>query len=72
MIEYKCDICGEPIPPTKVMICTGYCSRHNGFQGVLSQKRHVCESCVTVGENLDFEQIIIDAWRKAAREKQAK
>ena len=68
---YKCDICGKVIETGDTLAQYGSKSQgaHNGIFGSIAQNKDICGRCMTVGETLDFEKIVMREWRLAAEGK---
>lgn len=66
MRTYHCDICGEPFDP-KASGCN-LADRPvpvPGVFGVACSGEDVCPQCMRIGSGVDFNRVLIDAWRKA-------
>ena len=67
---YRCDICGKEIDKKDNLAEYGSERKYansGSFGWVLSNK-DICGKCISAGKKMDFEKVILDAWRNAVVE----
>lgn len=66
MRTYKCDICGKTLNQLEVLLSHGTFMEEASFLGVLCRPRNICPTCLEIGRKIDFEQVMIDSWKRKA------
>lgn len=69
MRPYICDICGAEIPRLEARLTQSFKAQETSYYGVLLKNTTVCPTCLQVGKELDFHNIMIQAWKQAAQKK---
>ena len=63
---YKCDVCGKLIDKNDpASIVSEQKVPFAGMFGIVSNGKDICPSCANIGRTLDFNEIILDAWKNA-------
>lgn len=70
---YKCDVCGKLIDKNDpASIISEQKVPFAGMFGIVSNGKDICSDCVQVGRTLDFSKIVLEAWKSAVIEQEAK
>lgn len=70
---YKCDVCGKLIDKTDPRsIVSEQKLPFAGLFGIVSNGKDICQSCANIGKTLDFDKIMLAAWKSAVIEQEAK
>lgn len=62
MIQYTCDVCGEPMPESYTRP-----KQQSGQLAKACRVNDVCASCAAAGRRLDVADVLLTAWRALPR-----